>query len=79
MKLRMPLYPDPEKHQLRMIDADLPDDLTQEELWDFVLLLGFQLFGEEVGEKDGVSRCKGWNPAASLRQYELFKASRQGI
>lgn len=74
MKLRMPLYPDPEKRQMRVIDLDGPDDLTQEEFWDFVCLYGGQLFGEREEIEEGKSRSV-WSPAESLRQYELLKAA----
>jgi hypothetical protein len=78
MEVRMPLYPDPEKHQMRVVELNGPDDLTQEEFWDFVLLMGGQLFGEREQIEDNKSRSV-WYPAFCLREYELRKPAKGQI
>ena len=67
MKIVMPLEPDPRMRgpeDLRRAKADLPDDTTQQEFWDFVALLGISLFGEEKQEGQ-----QTWNMHGSLKAH----------
>jgi len=59
MKIYMLLLPDMKNKVMRQINADLPDDLTQKEFWDFVKLVGSQLFGET--SESGDSIYSKWN------------------
>jgi hypothetical protein len=69
MKIKMPLHPDPQMkgpEGLRHIEADLPDDITQSEFWEFVALAGSQMFGDKEEEREG-RQVSTWNPVDSLK------------
>lgn len=68
MKFQMPLGHDPEKQQMRGADVEVPDDLTQDEFWSMMLLLGAQLFGEQEDLGENRHRSQ-WNPVRSLQNH----------
>jgi len=53
MKMKMGLLPDMKKQASRSIEAEFPDDLSQEEFWNFVMLMGANVFGEETQRSEG--------------------------
>ena len=67
MKMKMPLELDRVKQQLRNIDFECPDDLTQEEFWNFVHLIGVSLFGEE--HEDEAGEHSAWNIHGSFQHF----------
>lgn len=67
IKITMPLYPDMQEKKSRTIEASLPDDTTQEEFWNFVLLTSTQLFGVKKEVKRGV--LSNWDALGSLTEH----------
>jgi len=73
MEVTVPLHPDPQKRELRRIRAQLPDDTTQEEFWQFVVMTGNILFGNALDPPEEGQFRTTWNPRASLD--ENFKVA----
>jgi len=70
MNFEMSLVPDMEAKQLRKIVADLPNDLTQEEFWQFVALAGTTLFGHSKEESPVESKSE-WDIVGSFQEWGL--------
>lgn len=68
MEFKMPLGFDPEKQESRGADVKVPDDLTQDEFWSMMLLMGTQLFGEQEALSERRLRSL-WNPVVSLQNH----------
>jgi hypothetical protein len=73
MNFEMPLVPDREAQKLRKIVADLHNDTTQEEFWQFVALAGTTLFGyPQFGENpDGVMGKSEWDIVGSFQEWGM--------
>ena len=72
MQLLRSLEPDVQKKSLRDIKAELPDDITQKEFWNFVRLIGAQLFGEKAGVAEKAGRTDTvylWNIKGSFEEF----------
>ena len=72
MDINMPLAPDPrmrDEGDLRRIKAEMPDDVTQEEFWNFVVMAGAQLFGTKGKPEALTGHClSSWNPMESFKE-----------
>jgi hypothetical protein len=70
MKIEMPLPPDPQGMKLRRVVAEMPDDTTQEEFWNFVVLVGTQMFGEKTPREGRDNEFHSrWDLMGSLERY----------
>ena len=68
MKMKMGLLPDMKKQAVRGIEAEFPDDLSQEEFWNFVMLMGTNAFGEETQRSEGEFSSQ-WDILGSFEQW----------
>ena len=67
--INMPLTPHPrmrDKDDLRKIKAEMPDDVTQREFWEFVIMAGTRLFGTKEPEAISGQYVASWNPIESF-------------
>jgi carbon storage regulator len=64
--IHMPCGWDAKARTLRKIEASFPQDVTQEEFWNFVMLAGSQFFGEQTAGRTENETKSSWNPQASL-------------
>jgi len=68
VKITMPLCPNLKEQKLRDIKAEFPSDTTQEEFWNFTLLIATQLFGISTDLNNGKTQTT-WNALNSLKDY----------
>jgi hypothetical protein len=68
MEFEMPLSPDMKEQTTRNIAAKFPNDITQEEFWQFVTLAGHTFFGQTVDE-DGDKKTTAWDLKQSFENF----------
>jgi hypothetical protein len=66
MNVTMPLGIDKNAQTLRRAKAEFPDDMSEEEFWNFVCLTGSSLFGMQTQVKDKI--LTSWDMSSWLRK-----------
>jgi hypothetical protein len=66
-ELEMTLSPDMKAKAIRRAEVKVPGDISQEEFWNLVMLLGTSVFGETTGSPEKFS--SSWNIKGSFAQW----------